>query len=99
MEHLTYLGLLVGCLVVTAPLELVLRVRVYARWRRLDNVGLAVATDLFNRLFTNDIAPLRLVRDAGLALVNHIGPARRFFMQEAGGATGDLPRLLRGEAL
>ncbi|SOC50738.1 lycopene cyclase domain-containing protein [Blastococcus aggregatus] len=34
MEQLTYLGLLVGCLVVTAPLELVLRVRVYARWRR-----------------------------------------------------------------
>jgi lycopene cyclase domain-containing protein len=33
--HLTYLGLLVGCLVVTAPLEIVLRVRVYARWRRL----------------------------------------------------------------
>ena len=27
--------MLVGCLVVTAPLELVLRVRVYARWRRL----------------------------------------------------------------
>ena len=35
MGHLTYLGLLVGCLVVTAPLELVLRVRVYPRWRRL----------------------------------------------------------------
>jgi lycopene cyclase domain-containing protein len=33
--HLTYLALLVGCLVVTAPLELVLQVRVYARWRRL----------------------------------------------------------------
>jgi lycopene cyclase domain-containing protein len=33
--HLTYLGLLAGCLIVTAPLELVLRVRVYARWRRL----------------------------------------------------------------
>jgi 2-octaprenyl-6-methoxyphenol hydroxylase len=71
----------------------------YARWRRTDNVGLAAATDLFNRLFTNDITPLRLVRGAGLAIVNQIGPARRFFMQEAGGATGDLPRLLRGEAL
>ena len=71
----------------------------YARWRRLDNVGLALATDLFNRLFTNDLAPVRLVRDAGMALVNRIGPARRFFMQEAGGATGELPRLLRGEAL
>ena len=35
MEQLTYLGLLVGCLVVTAPLEVFLRVRVYARWRRL----------------------------------------------------------------
>jgi lycopene cyclase domain-containing protein len=35
MAHLTYLALLAGCLVVTAPLELLLRVRVYARWRRL----------------------------------------------------------------
>ncbi|HEY4630225.1 MAG TPA: lycopene cyclase domain-containing protein [Blastococcus sp.] len=35
MGHLTYLALLAGCLVATAPLELVLRVRVYARWRRL----------------------------------------------------------------
>jgi lycopene cyclase domain-containing protein len=33
--HWTYAALLAGCLVVTAPLELVLRVRVYARWRRL----------------------------------------------------------------
>lgn len=35
MSHLTYLAILAGCLVGTAPLELVLRVRVYARWRRL----------------------------------------------------------------
>ncbi len=35
MGQLTYLALLVGCLIVTAPLEVVLRVRVYARWRRL----------------------------------------------------------------
>jgi 2-octaprenyl-6-methoxyphenol hydroxylase len=34
-----------------------------------------------------------------MAIVNRLGPARRFFMQEAGGAMGDLPRLLRGEAL
>ena len=71
----------------------------YVRWRRTDNVALAAATDLFNRLFTNDITPLRLIRGAGMAVVNRIGPARRFFMQEAGGAVGDLPRLFRGEAL
>ena len=71
----------------------------YARWRRSDNVALAAATDVFNRLFSNDIPLIRLARGAGMALVNRIGPARRFFMQEAGGAVGDLPRLLRGEAL
>ena len=35
MGHLTYAALLAGCLAVTAPLELLLGVRVYARWRRL----------------------------------------------------------------
>ena len=71
----------------------------YARWRRFDNVSLAAATDVFVRLFSNDHPLIRLGRDIGMAAVNRIGPARRFFMQEAGGAVGDLPRLLRGESL
>ncbi len=71
----------------------------YARWRRTDNVALAAATDGFNRLFSNDLAPVRLARGLGMALVNRIGPARRFFMREAGGAVGDLPRLLRGQPI
>ncbi|MGZ3279997.1 MAG: UbiH/UbiF/VisC/COQ6 family ubiquinone biosynthesis hydroxylase [Caulobacteraceae bacterium] len=71
----------------------------YARWRRFDNVMLAAATDGFTRLFSNDVPLLRLARGIGMSAVDRIGPARRFFMQEAGGATGDLPRLLRGEAL
>ena len=70
----------------------------YARWRRFDNAALAAGFDAFVRLFSNDIAPVRLARDLGMAAVNRIGPLRRAFMQEAGGATGDLPRLLRGEA-
>jgi 2-octaprenyl-6-methoxyphenol hydroxylase len=73
--------------------------RRYARWRGLDNVGVALATDVFNRLFSNDRPIPRLARGAAMALVNQVGPARRFFMREAGGAVGDLPRLLRGEAL
>jgi len=71
----------------------------YERWRRLDNIAVAAATDAFNRLFTNDNLLVRTVRDAGMAVVNRIGPARRMFMAEAGGALGDLPKLLRGEAL
>lgn len=69
----------------------------YARWRRFDNAALAAGFDAFVRLFSNDIAPVRLARDLGMAAVNRIGPLRRAFMHEAGGATGDLPRLLRGE--
>ena len=71
----------------------------YGAWRRFDNTMLAAATDAFTWLFSNDIAPLRLARGLGIAAVNRIAPARRFFMREAGGAVGDLPRLLRGEAL
>ncbi|HYG26891.1 MAG TPA: UbiH/UbiF/VisC/COQ6 family ubiquinone biosynthesis hydroxylase [Caulobacteraceae bacterium] len=71
----------------------------YAAWRRFDNVMLSAGMDAFVWLFSNDNPLIRTVRGAGMAVVNRIGPARRFFMQEAGGAVGDLPRLLRGEAL
>ncbi len=70
----------------------------YERWRRFDSLAMAVATDGLNRLFSNDIAPLRALRDVGMGLVDAIGPARRFFMRHAGGDIGKLPRLMRGEA-
>lgn len=69
----------------------------YQRWRRFDNVALSLLMDGLNRLFSNDIGPVRLARDLGLGIVNQIGPMRRFFMRHAGGAVGDLPRLLKGE--
>jgi 2-octaprenyl-6-methoxyphenol hydroxylase len=70
----------------------------YQRWRRFDGFALAAATDGLNRLFSNDIAPLRALRDLGMGAVDAIGPLRRFFMRNAGGDLGKLPRLLRGEA-
>lgn len=71
----------------------------YQRWRRFDNVALSLLMDGLNRLFSNDIGPLRLARDLGLGIVNELPPLRRFFMRHAGGAVGDLPRLLKGEAV
>ena len=71
----------------------------YARWRRFDTVSNALAFDAFVRIFSNDNPLLRAVRGAGLAVVNQIAPARRFFMHEAGGGVGDLPKLLRGVSL
>jgi len=70
----------------------------YERWRRFDSFALAVSTDALNRLFSNDIAPLRHLRDLGLGIVDSIAPARRFFMRHAGGDIGKLPRLMKGEA-
>jgi len=69
----------------------------YERWRRFDSFALAASTDALNRLFSNDIAPLRHLRDLGLGIVDSIGPARRFFMRHAGGDIGKLPRLMKGE--
>ncbi len=70
----------------------------YERWRRFDSFALGAATDVLNRLFSNNITPLRIARDVGLGIVDGIGPLRRFFMRHAGGDVGKLPRLLRGEA-
>lgn len=69
----------------------------YAQWRRADNFAMVAATDLLNRLFSNDIKTLRLVRDAGLAAVNRVPALRRFFVRHAMGMVGDLPKLIRGE--
>ena len=71
----------------------------YEQWRRFDTMALAAATDGFNRLFSNDLALLRGLRDVGLGLTNAIPGLRRAFIREAAGLTGDLPRLSRGKAL
>ena len=71
----------------------------YARWRGFDNTLMLAMTDMLNRLFSNNIPPVRLARDIGLAAVNRAGPLKKMFMKQAMGLTGELPRVLRGEAL
>ena len=67
----------------------------YQQWRRFDTASLAAATDLFNRLFSNDSALLRFGRDLGMAAINAVPGLRRGFIREAAGITGDLPELMR----
>lgn len=71
----------------------------YSTWRRFDNTTLALATDTFNRLFSNDNPLVRMARDVGMAAVNALPGLRRGFIREAAGLTGDLPRLLKGQPL
>jgi 2-octaprenyl-6-methoxyphenol hydroxylase len=69
----------------------------YERWRRFDSALSATMMDGLNRLFSNDSGPLRVLRDLGLGLVDRAPPLKRFFVREAAGLTGDVPRLLKGE--
>jgi 2-octaprenyl-6-methoxyphenol hydroxylase len=71
----------------------------YQRWRRFDTAVMGVATDGLNRLFSNESDVLRLMRDVGLGLVDRMPALKSFFIREAAGVTGDVPKLLRGEAL
>ena len=71
----------------------------YQRWRRFDTMTMGVATDGLNRLFSNHSDVLRLVRDIGLGLVDRMPVLKRMFIREAAGFTGEVPKLLRGEAL
>ena len=95
---------LVECLVVAHRLGLDLGYGVhlerYQRLRRFDNFLMAAATDGLNRLFSNDVAPLRFVRDTGLAAVNRFSPMKRRLMRHAMGMTARKldkePRLIRG---
>ncbi len=71
----------------------------YQRWRRFDTMSMGVATDGLNRLFSNQSDALRIVRDVGLGLVERMPALKRVFIREAAGFTGDVPKLLKGEAL
>jgi len=71
----------------------------YQRWRRFDTMAMGIATDSLNRLFSNHSAVLRLARDFGLGVVERLPALKQFFIREAAGLTGEVPKLLRGEAL
>ncbi|MEM7296054.1 MAG: FAD-dependent monooxygenase, partial [Pseudomonadota bacterium] len=66
----------------------------YERWRRLDANLLVGATDVFNRLFSNDSAMLRAIRGIGMHAVVALPALRRNLIREAAGITGELPDLM-----
>ncbi len=71
----------------------------YQRWRRFDTMAMGVATNGLNMLFSNRSTVLKAVRDLGLGLVDRLPPLKDVLIKQAAGLTGEVPRLLRGEAL
>jgi 2-octaprenyl-6-methoxyphenol hydroxylase len=70
----------------------------YQRWRRFDTMAMGVATNSLNLLFSNESKLLRAVRDIGLGIVDR-APPKNLFIRQAAGLTGEVPKLLKGEAL
>jgi 2-octaprenyl-6-methoxyphenol hydroxylase len=71
----------------------------YQRQRRFDVAASGLGLDALNRLFSNDLAPLRFVRDLGLRIVDRAPALKDMLIAEAGGAGRGAPKLLRGLAL
>jgi 2-octaprenyl-6-methoxyphenol hydroxylase len=71
----------------------------YQRWRRFDTMAMGLATNSLNLLFSNKSTLLRSVRDIGLGLVDRMPPLKTAFIRQAAGLAGEVPRLLKGEAL
>jgi 2-octaprenyl-6-methoxyphenol hydroxylase len=73
--------------------------RRYARWREADARTILGLTDGLNRLFSTDFTPAKVVRRAGLAVVDNLPPVKSWLMRRGMGIAGDLPKLVRGERL
>lgn len=71
----------------------------YGRWRGLDNLSVGLATDGLSHLFGVPGRAASAVRRFGLAGVQRSGLLKKFFMAEARGETGDMPKLLVGESV
>lgn len=68
----------------------------YARWRSVDTLLVAMSTDSLNRLFAIPGKTASALRRFGMGLVQRTRPAKAFFMAEARGESGALPKLLQG---
>jgi 2-octaprenyl-6-methoxyphenol hydroxylase len=73
--------------------------REYERARRFDVAASGLGMDAMNRLFSNDLPPVRALRDFGLRLVDRAPALKTLLIEEAAGERGAAPRLLYGEAI
>ncbi|MDD5460726.1 MAG: FAD-dependent monooxygenase [Methylococcales bacterium] len=71
----------------------------YEKLRRNENLKMMTVMDAFYQVFSNDILPIKFLRNLGLGLAERIAPAKNKVMRSAMGLEGDLPKLARGERI
>ena len=69
--------------------------RRYERSRRGDNLLTQKSMEAINRLFSNDTPGVRQLRNLGLNITDRIAPAKAFFMRQALGMEGEVPKLCK----
>jgi len=68
----------------------------YESIRRMENLKMMTVMDVFYQMFSNDILPVKFLRNMGLGLAERILPAKNLVMRNAMGLEGNLPKLARG---
>ena len=68
----------------------------YQRWRAIDALSVAFATDSLTRIYGIPGRTTSAVRRFGMGLIGRMSPIRNRLMSEARGTSGELPLLLRG---
>ena len=71
----------------------------YESMRRTENLKMMTVMDVFYQSFSNDILPVKLIRNIGLGLAQRLTPVRNKVMKAAMGLEGKLPKLAKGERL
>lgn len=71
----------------------------YESWRRFDTMAMLAAMDGLLRLFMMPGKPARVVRDAGMGAMDRMPRVKGAVIRAAAGLSGEVPRLLRGDAL
>ncbi|WP_024297975.1 UbiH/UbiF/VisC/COQ6 family ubiquinone biosynthesis hydroxylase [Methylomicrobium lacus] len=71
----------------------------YEKMRRNENLKMMTVMDAFYRVFSNDLLPVKFLRNLGLGLAERILPAKNLVMRSAMGIAGELPKLARGKPL
>ncbi len=71
----------------------------YEAMRKQENLKMMTVMDLFYRVFSNDILPIKILRNLGLGMAEHIKPAKIRVMKEAMGLEGKRPKLAKGHPL
>jgi 2-octaprenyl-3-methyl-6-methoxy-1,4-benzoquinol hydroxylase len=71
----------------------------YEKLRRNENLKMMTVMDIFYRVFSNEVLPVKFIRNLGLGLAERILPAKNKIMRSAMGLEGNLPKLARGERI